>query len=273
MNFKNTALLFASIHEANLFIKNLKVTWVKNWEKKNGHLHAKVSIDSNACDLVVTGMGPKQAKKGLQEALVSLPQNCVFIGLGFCGALVKTRQKGELIFAKEVYMDNSNHVYACECEHGLKDAVQSQSMLTVDELVSQEAQKAALYAATSCQVVDMEAAAWIECLWPLKKPWMILKTVLDESQEEIDQAWMSMVDVFGRPIWSKMLINMSKNPLLILSMMKMRPSVLKNLLYGQAQFVQRMLSKKKLDQQSHEANSPAIINKEGQLSFLNPSNQ
>lgn len=182
-------------------------------------------------NLVVTGVGPEISATGLEKALDRTPNVSAVIGFGFAGGLVKTARSGDVVIASSIVFEKRELVptewLRTRLLQGL-DSTPLKRLLTVNELLSSRADKAALYAATGAEAVDMESGAWGEVAISRGLPWGIARSVLDTAEETIPPTFSALMDQYGNSRWLTSLKYFSRHPKDLRAAIDLRRSVRTN---------------------------------------------
>ena len=264
-------LVAATFPEANFILEGLGSHPSKQWEIRPSY----AICEYDEFRMVVTGIGLNRAKEGLSDALREFPNASPVIGLGLCGGLIRTAAKGDLLISESIQEEGDARIYLStpkllESLQKLANKKSFTKLLSTQHMVSSEVEKAALYAATNCEVVDMEAAAWAKAAMENGRSWCVIRSVLDTTQDHLSQDWSEFVDDFGHLEWKRFVPKFLFSPQLWLEALNLRPSKLKMLLKDQIELLNLWLTEQSKTERTHTKQS-TVESKNGQFSFLNPT--
>ncbi len=226
-------LVTATLLEAELLLDHLPIPSAGGWIERRNCLTRE--LEPYGAWLGVTGMGPVAAEEGLEEMLTLYPGPAAVVGFGFAGGLIRTAETGNLVVPKSVrwqQAEMSPDPTLFQVPTGSFNREPQGQLLTVDQLVSTPAEKAALYAATSSQAVDMESGVWGEICRNQKIHWGIVRVILDTADESIPNELSALLDRWGRPKWIPSISLFIRKPGLLKTAWKFAPHRLANVAQG-----------------------------------------
>ena len=139
--------------------------------------------------MLVTGLGAERMRQGLQKAFVHIqPERAIHIG--FAGSTSPLVTTGKLVLADRVVDATSGAQYPADADvlasaKNLADAIGG--IVTVDRLISDPMEKAALGSEHHCLAVDMESAAVAAFCKERGLKCCIARSILDGLQVEIPE--------------------------------------------------------------------------------------
>lgn len=225
--------------EGNLFLRLLLPEDRLAWESRSLYDLAQWEDGIGSAAVIVTGMGPKSAHEGLAQALRDIPDVAGAVGIGFCAALTKGLLPGAWVAPLEVSCQGKKpEAVSAELRSAVLeglDAPVAASMIMSPTVVSQSAVKAAIFAATGLETVDMESHAWLEALRAAAVPGVIVKCVLDAATEDLPPELADLVDVRGNVLPGRVARLVLARPSMVQELWKYRPSVLRERLRPQVE--------------------------------------
>lgn len=215
---QDRTLVTATVAEGKLLLRGLGLK-TGDWEEMGEYLLWRPSGEGEApFSLVVTGIGPERAEAGLRSRLDAEPSTRVVVGFGFAGGLAKSGKRGELVIPTDVRWEGKQEMPTEWLRMSLAANGSGEiwrRLITVTEVVSSRPEKAALYAATDAEAVDMESGVWGKVCRERKIPWAIVRTILDPADESLPSELSETVDEFGRSSVSKSIPLFLRHPSLI----------------------------------------------------------
>ncbi len=187
--------------------------------------------------LVKSGIGRERSKRAT-ESLLRIFDVDVVISAGLAGGLSDEVRTGELIIARGLvdycHKENPGGVPAgssCPCNRSLVDLSRKLAherglefhcgdLVTVDEAVVQPALKRRIGEATSAVAVDMEGAGVAEAAAASGTPFLALKALSDEIDDELKGC--DLVDGEGRVKILSVISYLINNPLDLTYLLRMR---------------------------------------------------
>lgn len=169
------------------------------------------------------------SRAGLEQALTDIGNVGAVVGFGFAGGLVKSGKRGDLVIPTRIRWGQTTQAPTEWLRMSLASHSDTQAwrdLITVDQVISSPAEKAALFAATGAEGVDMESGAWGSVCQGKKVPWAIVRAILDPSDQALPRELSKTLDVFGEVRWGKSLSLFLSHPALIQSALEFRGSVL-----------------------------------------------
>lgn len=272
---KHKALVCATKAEAQFVVSKLFPKNVLKWQFTSEVGLLKLQKNDVLFHVVITGVGPNRAFEAIEKVFKLEPQISEVVVFGFCGGLVKTVRKGDLSIPQSLYLEGEmKKVTPTAWLRGNLKSFASgtlfEKMLTTKQVVSTAVDKAALYAATDCHVVDMESAVVGKLCDEKKIPWAVIKTVLDGPDEPLSEKWAQVLDVYGRVMWKPFLTQILLAPGLWPEVSRMMPYRIKKLLSMQVQVMKGYLQNE-FREHEQTPKSSAIVGKSHQFSLLDPA--
>lgn len=162
----------------------------------------KGRIGSEEVFLVATGIGIARARESARRALQMLPQPRMVISTGVAGALAPGLKAGELVLAGRLMIETGDDSDFEETSRLAPDTAKSiqetlhcgglacsiGTLLTVRRVLAGAEAKGAAYARSGALAVDMESAAIAAELAGSAAPFVCLRAVMDEADDEIPGA-------------------------------------------------------------------------------------
>jgi nucleoside phosphorylase len=192
------------------------------------------SLEGAQVVLTTAGIGPERAEKATKRLLEifgppSPGRIKAVLSLGFAGALEEGIKTGELVVVRNVLFYGSGTargtpaIYPChpslvelsqkavetDSTHGGFTTHQG-DLLTVEELIKLPEDKRKTGLLTGAVAVDMEAAGVAKAAIEARTPFMALKVILDEVDEELK--WAGLVDGEGKIKVLETLVHLLYNP-------------------------------------------------------------
>lgn len=264
-SFPTQVLVCATTLEARFLLESCLQTAFSRirWTRTPDYLLHIFKAQTTNIAFVVTGMGFKPSQEGLAMALEELKQVRSCVGFGFAGGLIKTAKPGDLVIP--VQIQNDQQIFTPTewlrmqlASHANQSAWRK--LITALEVISSPADKAALYAVTEAEVVDMESAGWGEICQSRGIPWAIVRAVLDSAEDRISMELSKVVDRFGQPKWWTALQFFAQHPSQIPSALRLSPVILRKRAYGYVQVLQAWLRAQGKESSQHR-HDPAVISK------------
>lgn len=126
--------------------------------------------------ILLTGIGPSQARKKLEDALKSSTPDLV-ITAGFAGGLGSTLAVGEVLFDVSGAGVARGVLQKCGAKPG--------RFLCVDRIITTGAEKRRLGVETGLDAVEMESGVIREICLARKIPAMTVRVIFDEAREDL----------------------------------------------------------------------------------------
>ncbi len=180
---------------------------------------------ADSCALSLSGMGPAAARAAAQSLVANGAQALAIIGVA--GALEASLHNGMLICPRRI-LDEQGRSYSIDAtwsEHlserltakglGVRTDITLVSLPTALPTAIAKQEAHALHAAMA---VDMESAAVAAVAEESGLPFIALRAIVDERDDELPEPLLAAVDSFGRPLTAKLIATLISNPLLIASL-------------------------------------------------------
>jgi len=183
----------------------LKLRKKGTWQKRDDYLFFQTERSASPT-ILVTGMGMEAASSGLLAALSEWGRPSCLIGFGWAGGLIKNSQTGDLVLPVLVQSKKGKIAPTEWLRMNIASSAPSvewRKLYTAENVVSTPPDKAALFAATGAEAVDLESYGWGEICQAQQIPWAVIRSVLDGGGELLPSDWIHLVDRFGRPKWSR----------------------------------------------------------------------
>ncbi len=213
----NSVLVTATTIEARFLLEKMPQVHF-HCERRKEHLLYVGRYNNLKIAVVITGMGPENGKNGLTEALNDLSAVESVVGFGFASGLIKTAQAGNLVIPTMIHYGQTIETPTEWLRMGLAshaDHTTLRKLITVEKVISSPVEKAALYAATEAQALDMESAVWGRVCREKGVPWAIVRTILDPADQVLPEELAQTVDSFGRVRWLSALGLFASRPKLL----------------------------------------------------------
>lgn len=200
------------------------VTFAVDWEFKpwlrlgrfqsasvNGRDFRAEIADQNVC-VILTGVGPANAARSIRNFVDQVPDLCITSGLA--GGLKHQHRPGEILAARSVRAENSEHEYesdeelftaAVEC--GAKPV---ERFMTSNHVVRTVQEKRRISA--SADAVDMESFAIMKEMSGLGVPCVAVRSVSDSAEMEMPCDFDSALDPSGRISMARVLGQVACDP-------------------------------------------------------------
>jgi adenosylhomocysteine nucleosidase len=187
--------------------------------------------------LVATGIGIAQAREPARRALRLLPLPRIVISTGVAGALAPDLRAGDLVIADRLLMEGNHDSSFDEIARMTPDAVQSVrdtlrragltcstgAVLTARRVLASADAKRSAYTRSGALAVDMESAVIAAEFAPSAVPFVCIRAVIDEADEDLPGA--ELPDETGHVAPLKAALYFLKNP----SALALVPTMLRNL--------------------------------------------
>jgi adenosylhomocysteine nucleosidase len=212
-------LVTATAVEAKLFVRAFGLE-NGSLEERQGYLTWRSLGEQPPFRLVVTGIGPERAKEGLANALDEIGAVRALVGFGVAGGLAKSGERGDLVIPTKIQWGPNGELPTEWLRMSLSTHASGRiwrNLITVSEVASFRAEKAALFAATDAEAVDMESGAWGALCQEMRIPWGIVRVILDPADQTLPRELSEITDSYGRPSLSKALPLFFRHPGLIKS--------------------------------------------------------
>jgi adenosylhomocysteine nucleosidase len=195
--------------------------------------------------LAISGMGILNAHNMAISLVKNFPLSLI-ISTGTAGALQSQLQSGDIVLANQLFISKSSNQGNCESNTIIKKAtsvyqVESNliqlslktieatmlrykigSLLTVDKVITQIAEKRMLGNNLGCIAVEMESAAIAEIAKENELPFFAIRSISDSMQDNIDKAIQLYEQIRDKPHILKRLLYTLKNPQGSLQLFKLR---------------------------------------------------
>ncbi|MFH1263102.1 MAG: hypothetical protein V1495_06630 [Pseudomonadota bacterium] len=215
-------LVAATVREAGLFIGHWGPGGKGRWAREARYY--RWEGDRNLPFLLaVTGIGPGLSRVGLEQALDDSGEISSVVGFGFAGGLAKSGKRGDLVIPTQVLFEKMSLTPTEWLRMALaarSEASAWRNLITVDQVIESPAEKAALYAATDAEAVDMEAGVWGRVCQERKIPWAVVRAVLDPADQVLPHEFTRIIDGFGHLRLGKTLSLFLSRPSLIRSALR-----------------------------------------------------
>jgi nucleoside phosphorylase len=200
-------LVTATAFEARLALRSLGAAEVELTPDREDQFLAAPLGPSDAC-LVATGVGLRRAREGLEAALDRIGRVDTVIGFGFAGGLVKSATAGRVVLPTRILDGRSEEQPTDVIRMSLARGASREPLRTLwtsGHLIPSPAEKAALYAATGAEAVDMESAEWGKVCRERGIPWAVVRSILDPADEGLPESFRGLWDAYGRPLWGRVI--------------------------------------------------------------------
>ena len=154
--------------------------------------------------VVATGAGAKATEQGILRALADLKPVDAVIGFGFAGGLTKTAATEDLVVPARIFQGREEQQPTDWLRMSILSKLEKsplKTLLTSGKLVCSPVEKAALFAATGAEAVDMESAVWGTVARGEDIAWAVVRAVLDTADEALPESFAFLSDRFGRARW------------------------------------------------------------------------
>lgn len=264
-NSKPFLCLAASKTEGEIFIKQVLNISRFQWEERKNYDLFRLQDGLNVF-VAVTGMGPVASYQALKDIFEEFKGIASVVGFGLCGGLVKTLRRGDLVIPSEILFQGQALVATSEWlrMRFLRelDAIPAKTSYTSAKLIDLPAAKAAIYAATGAEAVDMESHSWVKACHEENIACVIVRSVLDEAQESLSPELALMVDERGNvKVWQviKSLLN---NPALLKDLIAYNPRNLAKVMAAQTTLIRAWLTSER-QIKAEQRQSPNVVGKVG----------
>ncbi|MDB6144166.1 MAG: hypothetical protein JWP80_3210 [Pseudomonas sp.] len=177
---------------------------------------------ADGCGLWLGGMGPAAARTAAMALVDAGAQGLATFGVA--GALDASLRSGMLLCPRQI-LDEYGCVYPTDTEwrerlqQRLVDAdlptIIDVSLLSLPEPLCTPAAKRAAQQRYMASAVDLESAAVASVADSLGLPFIALRAVVDERDDEIPQLLHSAIDPWGQPRWPQLLALLVRQPWLL----------------------------------------------------------
>lgn len=179
------------------------------------------TLDDGAA-LWLSGMGPAAACRAA-EALVASGASALAV-FGVAGALSETLRSG-VLFCPEYVVDEHGAQHATDVlwRSRLQDTLAASAipivwtgaLLSVTEPLLTPTAKRSAHARHAALAVDMESAAVASVAAEYKLPFVVLRTIVDETEDAIPTALNDSVDAWGSPRPLNLMAALCRHPSLL----------------------------------------------------------
>ncbi|SER59413.1 Phosphorylase superfamily protein [Azotobacter beijerinckii] len=177
---------------------------------------------TDGCSLLLSGMGPDAARAAAQ-ALVKDGAQALAI-LGVAGALEASLRNGMLICPGHV-LDEQGRIYSSDTAWSARlreqlgaarlDVRTDATLLSLPAPLPTTTAKQEAHARYAAAAVDMESAAVAAVAAESGLPFMALRAIVDERDDELPGPLLAAVDAFGRPVPARLIAALARNPAMI----------------------------------------------------------
>ncbi|HLH76093.1 MAG TPA: hypothetical protein VKV28_04720 [Candidatus Binataceae bacterium] len=180
------------------------------------------SVGGQSIFLLATGIGQARARARAERALASIAPPRLAITTGVAGALSATLHCGDLLLADSLLLQTEfgparafpvNRLLLQGAERSLRQAAlhaHRGALLTAGRVLADRAAKQMAGELSGALAVDMESAAVAELLEQRAIPWLCLRAVLDELEDEVVGA--ELTDAEGRVAPLKAAFHLLRHP-------------------------------------------------------------
>lgn len=178
----------------------------------------KEIITINETLIIVSGMGAENAASATQQ-LINHGATAL-VSWGTAGGLSKDLQPGDILLPESVLLNNENQKY--QTDHNWRQQLLKSItsdlktneglLLHSDTVVTNTEQKLELHKKTKAIAVDMESGAIAQIADQNKLPFLIIRSVVDSSDESIPISAINSVDEFGQTKPFYLISNLLKKP-------------------------------------------------------------
>jgi adenosylhomocysteine nucleosidase len=200
-------LFYAFPREVGVFKRRLSMTTTLAYEGLHGFSSI---VGDKQFSVIGHGIGNRRARETAQRAFDSMPPADLVIATGVVGALSDNLQPGDLVLADRIFASRAEaegaELVAASSYEDLSAIAKSLSaagikhstggVLTSHRVMATGAEKRHAYEATGALVVDMESAAIAVEAAARRVPFIVLRAVLDQVDDEVVGA--AMADETGR---------------------------------------------------------------------------
>ncbi|WP_266181862.1 purine and other phosphorylase-like protein, family 1 [Dyella humicola] len=182
----------------------------------------KLTPLGNGANLWLSGMGPEAARQGAL-ALIDAGATALAV-FGVAGALAPGLRSGTLLCPHRIF-DEQGRDYtptpswraalSQRLDAGGLALTMEGSLLSLPAPLSSAAEKTAMRDRHLAVAVDMESAAVAAVANERHLPFVVLRAIVDESDDEIPLELQAGVDAWGRPHLVHMLVAMARHPALL----------------------------------------------------------
>jgi adenosylhomocysteine nucleosidase len=162
------------------------------------------SAGRNPLALYTVGIRAKHLPRGWSRRTA-----CGVVMAGLAGALDPTLKVGEVVIDGELAGDFHGVIF------------RSGKIVASDKLISTPEEKAKLFSKTGALAVDMESAAARKMALAADLPFISIRAISDTASQTLDPSTMAMVDEFGRPKISSIVLSLSRRPQLVGQLQRM----------------------------------------------------
>lgn len=134
----------------------------------------------DAIGIHVSGVGRRRTRAKLEQILANPDPPGLIVAAGFCGALQKNLQVGDIILVGEI-IDQAGHSWPIAAPEHRSDLPRHR-LLTIDRLAATAADKLALGELHGAAAVDMESAAVAEVCTLRGDPFLVVRAVSDRAE-------------------------------------------------------------------------------------------
>ncbi|MDV7212273.1 phosphorylase family protein [Azotobacter beijerinckii] len=176
----------------------------------------------DGCSLLLSGMGPDAARAAAQALVKDGAQALVILGVA--GALEAGLRNGMLICPGHV-LDERGRVYSSDTAWSARlreqlgaarlDVRTDATLLSLPTPLPTTTAKQEAHARYAAAAVDMESAAVAAVAAESGLPFMALRAIVDERDDELPSPLLAAVDAFGRPVPARLIAALARNPAMI----------------------------------------------------------
>jgi adenosylhomocysteine nucleosidase len=200
-------LFYAFTREVGVFKRRLRLSTPLAYEGLHGF---SAIVGDKQFSVIGHGIGERQARETARRAFDSMPPAELVIATGVVGALSSDLKPGDLILADRIFASRAEgegaELVAASAYNDLRAIASSLSaaginfstgrILTSHRVLTTGAEKRRAYESTGALAVDMESAAIAVEAAARGIPFIVMRAVLDQVDDEVVGA--AMADEHGR---------------------------------------------------------------------------
>jgi adenosylhomocysteine nucleosidase len=200
------------------------------WKKSRDFIEAKVAdvsiftatIDGVGVDVVLTGMGPVNARRAVGAVISNSYAAC--ISSGFAGSLKREHIAGEVLIAESVQCAEDARVIRCDATlvrqaETVGGTKKVEKFLSAEKIAGSKEEKSRL--AGSGDAIEMESDAVLSVAAEHQVPAVAVRAISDRFDEDMPVDFSGSIDERGQILKGKLALEIAGDPLKIPALIRL----------------------------------------------------